>query len=55
MVVEQKPFVYFKKEAERLGMENVKTASDLEIWCYIIKHQEKDNPLSAGFVREYCR
>jgi len=34
---------YFKTEAERLGMENIDAAGDLEIWIYIIcKHHNKD-------------
>lgn len=40
MVIENHSFVYFKDEAKRLGMDNVKEAGDMEIWLYIMKYQD---------------
>lgn len=52
MAVEARSFVYFKDEAKRLGMDNVKDAADMEVWCYIMKHQEASK--NEAFMNEYC-
>ena len=56
MAVEMGSFVYFKDEAKRLGMDNVKDAADIEIWCYIMKHQKgsKAATVNNSFMREHC-
>ncbi len=56
MVVENHSFVYFKDEAKRLGMDNVKDASDIKIWCYIMKYQKnsKNVQVNDRFMREHC-
>jgi hypothetical protein len=53
VTTETRIFVYFKDEAKRLGMDNVKSAADIEIWCYIMKHQ-KDTQVNSRFMQEHC-
>lgn len=56
MVIENYSFVYFKNEAKRLGMDNVKDAGDMEIWCYIMKHQKdsKNLVVNSSFMQKHC-
>jgi len=35
-------FVYFKDRAKELGCTNVSTLSDLQVWQYILKHQDQE-------------
>ncbi len=55
-MIHRSEFVYFRDEARRLGMDNVKSAADMEIWCYIMKHQkDPKNPAACdSFMQEYC-